>query len=198
MLFSNFLGGVDSLIYAFAGPFIHCDLFVDTATKIKRITINKKSNEIKIDKQLEIKQPNLKRSFVKLTLTQQEWLKLDATFKAIMAHKTEFDLSECLGFKSFHGRVTTEKKAWFCSSLIVFLLKECGFLDKEINPIKVSVTMLYLLLHRAKTLGKKVEMMKTNPFKKEEIESPEEIYCEYMGIYASEIPLPNVQNLKLR
>jgi hypothetical protein len=188
---------LDSLIYFFAGPFIHCVLILDVNKPSYRVTINKKANKVLAGKQdLSTRQQNY--SYIKVSLTLTEYQKLQAVIQSIMAHPTCFDLAECIGVKSYDSVVTHKKQAWFCSSLVAFLLKEIGVLNKDIHCVKISVTTLYLLLRKAGTKTRKVEMMTTNPITKEPCLSADQIYIDYKDLEMSEIPELELQTLRTR
>jgi hypothetical protein len=188
---------LDALIYFFAGPFTHCVLLLDTKQPCYRITINKKANMVLAGKK-DLTKTQEGYSYIKISVTLAEYQKLQTLISGIVSHPTCFDLAECLGIKSYDAKVTVNKQAWFCSSLLAFLLREIGVLNKDIHCVKVSVTTLYLLLRTAGSKTRKVELLSINPITKTPCMNADQVYIDYKDIDIAEIPELNVQVLRSR
>lgn len=188
---------LNALIYFFSGPFIHCVLLLDANKPCYRITINKKANKVLAGKK-DVSTRQEGYSYIKLSLTLTEYQRLQTIIHSITSHATSFDLAECFGFKTYNAKVTHQKQAWFCSSLICFLLKEIGVLNKDIHCVKVSVTQLYLLLRKAGTKTRKVEMLTINPITKKECETADQVYADYRDIELTDIPEIDLQSVRTR
>mgnify|MGYP001610468270 FL=1 len=188
---------LDLLIYLFSGPFSHCILLFDTQTSASHTTINKECNTVLYGRRDFTKQrPGY--TYIKISVTIVEYQKITSIIKAITSHPTEFAASECFGLSSYNRPVTSEKQAWFCSSLISFLLRETGILHREIDVTKISVTTLYLLIRQSASKTRTIEQLQFHPITNQPIPTSDDTYTAFMNIDKIDIPILDIQNFKGR
>jgi hypothetical protein len=197
LLGCNFADLLDLCIYLTTGPFSHCIICFDTATPTHRATIDKKANQL-VNGKKNLSKQREGYTYMKIGVTIAESNKIHQTLKMVTAHATEFDLMETIGIREYTRRVTTDKKTWFCSSFIGFLLREAGIIHKDIDVTKISVTVLYLLLRQSATKTRVVEQLKVHPIRNITIPTCDMVYMDFRNVDAHEIPVLDIQAYKGR
>lgn len=138
-----------SLLSRCVGPFTHTVLCLtppepdaDGNMFCKAIHIaNNKENKI-IYGRLKMREYGFSYLAIPVTNSQYESLKSHCNY--LSERKTEFDWYGMHGFSEC-SPCNKNKKKWFCSQLVSFLLRECGIL-KGIDPTKISGNQLFLIL----------------------------------------------------
>lgn len=138
------------IVSYFSGVFSHLKLITsldNKKTTAETITLYKSTCSGNND-QVQFRQATVRSNgygWMKLTISYQQHNKLISLIKEICSRKTYFDTCLMWGCKR---SVQTDKKltGWFCSQLIGYILQEIDILPKELNPIKLSPTSLYLLV----------------------------------------------------
>lgn len=188
---------LDYLIYLGSGPFTHCILCLDNSKLPTRITIDKQSNTVLYGK-ISLENQREGYSYVRIPVSPSEFRALEQIMTRITSHPTTFDFYGMFGIIRNTETTNTDKKQWFCSTLIAFLLREIGILHQHIDVAQISVTELYLLIRQSTSKTRVMEQLTIHPYRKIAIETSDITYANYRGIDVIEIPILDIQNFKGR
>lgn len=154
----------------YSGPFSHIKMYFENTPGLKPpeaecVSISKNTENKYKQNGVEFRKVKVVRkgyAYLRLRLSITQMTKLRKAVSEIIKHETYMDKYLMLGLSSPRGKTTTETRYWFCSQLIGFLLIEAGVIETQVDPVKFSVTELYL-----RTWWKGEELL-SNPFVKGE------------------------------
>ena len=126
-------------------------------------------------------------SYLRLPVTSEQYRKLKRLSEDMAKLKGHFCIKEFYGLNCLcREPCNKNKKQWFCSQLIVWVLQEVGILGKHVNPTSMSCTDIYLLCRQLP----KVKQEPWHPFTESKVVvyQPDEVYSSYFGISVGHIP----------
>lgn len=132
------------------GPFTHVVLCLDLPTQNEKGELTTRGIHIANNKEKKVTFASMKMreygfSYLPILVKKTQYKSLESHCNYLNGRSTEFDEWGMYGLTPC-SPCNKNKKKWFCSQLITFLLRECGVLSKGIDPTKISGNQLFILL----------------------------------------------------